>query len=234
MTSWKIILVSLAALCVVAAPVQATDLFAQADCSNTSASVSIASPGAVHSCSTDTVSADGSWSVANADGVELTYYIEGTLYQRETKTGSSGSWDFTDSFSASDGWYTFKVQACPTLDDGGTSTVCLQHCATASDDFEVDCSTLEVSITGCLWDCDFMTNECTGTCDAEAQNGASPYDHTWCVDTDGNLVCESTQTSFSSSFTSPTLECDVGDPVLLDVEDDNGDVASDDWTCGFN
>lgn len=234
MTSWKSSLVSLAGLVLVAAPSHTADLFAQADCSNTGASVSIASPGAVHSCSSDTVSADGSWSITNADGVQLTYSIESSDYQEESKTGSWGSWDFTDTFAPNNGWYTFAVEACPRVWNGSGYTVCLQHCDTASDAFEVDCGAFTATITECFFDCDFMSNECTGACDAEVENGDSPYDHTWCVETGGSLICENTQSTSSTSFTSPSLECEVGDPVLLDVEDDNGAVASDDWTCGFN
>lgn len=230
MGSWRHFLITVAGFVFLATPASSVDFSAQGDCLNTSASVSISDVD--HTCPS-TLSADGSWSVSAADGVELTYKVAGTVFQREVIAGTWGSWTFLDTFQAADGTYSFSVTACPRVDDGSGYTVCDQHCDTASTNFPVDC-TFSGGITGCLWDCDFMTNACTGTCNAEVSNGSSPYYHTWGVAAGVKPFWYPTKTSFSTSFTSPSLSCDVGDDVYLYVEESGGLTLQDDWTCGFN
>lgn len=72
----------------------------------------------------------GGWSASGgASGVRLRFSIDGALVQEETRSGTSGSWTFSDDFTQS-GTHALTIQACPIVTSGGVSTVCLAHCST--------------------------------------------------------------------------------------------------------
>ena len=215
----------------IALPAGAVTLEAQAECSNTSATVTINS--VEHSCP-DQLDADGSWTVSNADGVQLNYFVDEELYQEEDLLGSSGSWIFGDIFDGSNGTYEFTVNACPRVWNGTGYTVCNQHCATDTQSFTVG-SSPAASITGCFWDCDFNTNDCTGTCEGTATGGESPYRARWGVQGSFKILWEPWSGYQTPPFNSPELSCTVGDDVYLEVEDSCGSRdRSGSWPCGFN
>lgn len=92
------------------------------DCTGTWASVAITSSS--HDCFADELVASGSWWVGGgANGVRLKYYIDGQLYQQETRSGTDGTWYFADDFDALCRSHTFQVVAIARV---GT-TDCLEH-----------------------------------------------------------------------------------------------------------
>ncbi len=92
-------------------------------------------------CNDYVVSWSGSWSVGGgANGAYLQYFVNGVLYQTESKSGTSGSWSFSDDVSCND--YVVSVDIYPKV--GGT--VCWTH-GDSIDDFFEGCSDTDVSLT---------------------------------------------------------------------------------------
>lgn len=211
---------------------------AQADCTGTSAAVSISS--ASFDCSLDDVNGNGSWSVSGADGVYIEYLVDGTLYQVETRYGVSGTWTFADDASLSDGFHTLVVNAYPLLDNGSGQTICLQHGDSDSRGFWVDCvpDPLDVVINECSWSCDFKAI-CYGTCSGAASGGTPSYTFMWgSQDPTGSINWQATSgPSIRGSVTSPTLSCRAGyagiyDTIVLKVEDSTGAQDTATYSCG--
>lgn len=117
------------------------------------------------------VDADGNWSVSGTpDGVRLRYSIDGTLFQEEFHTGTSGSWTFSDNFDVP-GYHTLSIEACPTAISGGVRTTCLAHCSTQQLGFT---TRPEVSV-GCN-----QVSTSTMICTGSLQVGtSSPYTCYW-------------------------------------------------------
>jgi hypothetical protein len=77
-----------------------------------------------YDCFADELQANGQWWVGGgANGVRLKYFIDGQLYQNETKSGTDGTWRFADDFDALCRSHTFQVVAIARVG----STDCLEH-----------------------------------------------------------------------------------------------------------
>lgn len=173
-------------------------------CTGTGASVSISAL----TWSAGILEADGSWSVSGgADGVWLEYAVDGSPIQAENRSGTSGSWDMSDNYNTA-GTHTFRAKACPTITNGGVTTVCLSHCSTAQTTFKtwprvsVSCSQINSA-----------TLSCTGSLLAATQ---SPYTCHWKQGTGGWFSNPCWETSFvCKDFTLPYT-------VSFKVTDANG------------
>ncbi|HYO56102.1 hypothetical protein [Archangium sp.] len=82
----------------------------------------------------------GSWTVSSgANAVRLEYFINNVLYASEERTGTSGTWYFSQAGLAC-GTYTFQVKAWPmVIDSGGNRTTCWAAPKTASQSVSQPC-----------------------------------------------------------------------------------------------
>lgn len=205
-------------------------------CTGTSASVAISSVD--YTCSTAEVDASGTWSVTNADGVRLDYFIDSTLYQSETRYGTSGSWSFGDTASLS-GSHSFRVDAYPVVTSGGVETTCLQHGTYDTESFGGCPLPLVATITGCTWNQDPVKAICYPDCTGSASGGTSPYSYTWGVqDSYGTDWEPTTGPTIRTTNRSPSgMSCRCGyagiwDTVVFEVEDADSSVDTDSILCG--
>jgi len=136
------------------------------DCTGTWASVNITYLN--YDCFADEVVAYGGWWVGggSANGVRLKFYIDGQLYQQETKSGTDGTWYFADDFDALCRSHTFQVVAIARV---GT-TDCLEHDDTDSEWFpSLPSSSVSCSVSS------HPQYHCTGT----ASGGEPLYTAEW-------------------------------------------------------
>ncbi|HEX5749115.1 MAG TPA: hypothetical protein VFZ09_22930 [Archangium sp.] len=88
------------------------------------------------------MAASGSWAVsAGANAVRLEYYIDNVLYSVEERTGTSGTWYFSNTGVAC-GARTLLVKAWPmVIDSGGNRTTCYGALKTLSQTVTEACPT---------------------------------------------------------------------------------------------
>ena len=200
-----------------------------ADCSGTSAFVAISSV----NYSSQQVLADGTWSVSGgADSVRLQHFIDGTLFQDGSQSGTTGSWSFIDDFAQCGDDLPFKACAAPRVCDGSGCTVCVEHETCKQKLFDsTDCS-LTVSGPLCSWTCsgfEFIGAECTGSCSVTASGGEAPYSALWHI----NGTPAHIQSSSTGTFNLSQIDCLSGDSIRVDITDDNNGSGSGFTTCGF-
>jgi hypothetical protein len=97
----------------------------------------------------DVLTAEGAWQVNGATSARVQYFVDGTLYQTSTASGSSGAWNwfsFSDDFEGC-GNHTFKVKACPRVWDGYGYTVCETHCDESSTVFSTEACAATLSVS---------------------------------------------------------------------------------------
>ena len=178
------------------------------NCTGTTANVTISS---ASGNAAGEIDANGSWSVGGgADGIYIKYYVDDTLYQSEHKSGTSGSWSFSDD-GFSSGNHTFKITGY--AKDG--STICWTHYDTETRTVNVPAAS--ATITSCSWS---GFNPSQGTCTGTTSSGTT---RKWTLNDSGN---------YGSGLTSNQITCYFGDTINLNALSGSTIVATDDWPCG--
>ena len=148
-----------------APPVNAIPIQEMGVCSGTSASVTITNID--YDCSQEVLDADGDWAVfCSANGSYCEYSIDNQVVQSENKSGTSGSWYFSDDYAANCASHTFQLCCYPKVD----STICWTHGACTTAPFP---NLPRAGVT-----CEEATHPqylCTGT----ASGGEPPYTGEW-------------------------------------------------------
>lgn len=210
----------------------------QGNCSGASASASISTFS--YNCYQEEVTAGGPWS-SNAGAIYIEYYVDNTLYQSETRFGSSGTWYFLDDISLSQTTHTLRIDFYPVDTSGDSNTTCLQDGGSDSDSISVGSCPLIGAIDGCTWNEDPVKAICYPDCTGHSGGGTSPFFYTWGIQdaygTDWESPTGPTTSRTDDSPSGPSFNCRCGyagyyDTVVFKVEDDDSTVVTDTLTCG--
>jgi hypothetical protein len=125
--------------------------------------------------------ASGTWTAQGASSVLLEYRIDSDRMQTESRTGTSGTWEYAESIGRIPrcGRHTFRVFVFPSVKDGSRLAHCLEQSQSDPRNFNVSCAPV-ASLGLCEWECaDEPEPRCAGICNGSARGGSVQKVASW-------------------------------------------------------
>jgi len=205
--------ISLLVGCMAAAPAMAAD-----PCSTATVSVTITDL----KLGEDSLAVNGTWQVGGgAVGVLMDFRINNARGPIESRSGTSGSWDFPqlELIDKSCGYYELRITAYPSVQDGPRLIHCVAQGSSIPRPFQISCAP-SVEIVDCQWECGGgEAPQCSGICSASARLGRPGYVPFWGVN--GESWQQGAETPSEGPWSQP-VTCSPGQRISFKVRDRNG------------
>lgn len=158
----KRILLSLGAAMLLALPIHAAEV-----CANAKAGVTISNV----TWADGVLKASGTWTAGEGiAGVSMEYRIESDREWLESYSGTSGSWEVAIPYRDC-GRNTFQAESIPSVKSGSALVQCLGKGQAMTRNFTVDCSPV-ATFGSCQWECEEgPPAQCTGHCSGTGRGG---------------------------------------------------------------
>jgi hypothetical protein len=180
--------------------------------------------------------ASGTWTAQGASGVLLEYRIDSDRMQTESRTGTSGTWEYTEPVEKIPrcGRHTLRVFVFPSVTDGTRLAHCLERSQSDPRNFNISCAPV-ASLGFCEWECaDEPEPRCAGLCSGSARGGSVQKVASWGLN--GTNFEEIKERTPEGTWTFH-VTCSPGDKVSFKVRDLGGSRETSnvaERSCGEN